>query len=107
MNVNISLKHGFNPTWINIPKDNIDPFCRYKRKKIQVTHIKKGNGQTVFENLPDICKQIDRPIELISLYFKKKLKMNVFMDKKLKKYKINSTVHSNQLDDLLEAFIML
>lgn len=90
----------------SIPKYVDDPFYRYKREILKVEIIQKCGGQTVFVNLEDVCKQINRPIKLVVLYLKRKLKKNIHLDKKLGKYKMNGKTDVNELEEYLEKFIL-
>lgn len=82
---------------VNIPKDNPDPFYRYRRP---ILSVKPGKANTtILTNIDDVAKAIARsPREIVS-YFKTSLGTSG-NDNSLK-----GSFSSAQLEDLLEEFI--
>ena len=86
---------------VNIPRSAIDPFYRYKRNVIQ-TQGGKGNN-TVVKNIDAIAKQLDRSPEQIATFFRKKLSVNVRIDKR--GFIMAGQYTIPMLEDLLEEYI--
>jgi len=86
---------------VNIPKSNVDPFYRYRRDFIQISPGKANT--TVINNLETIARQIDRSINEIGNYMKKKTGTNVFI--KNNETTLKGFFTHEQLDQLIEEYI--
>ena len=82
---------------VNIPKDNPDPFYRYRRPIIMVK-LGKANT-TIISNIPDVAKAIDRPPKEIIAYFKTSLGTSG------NETTLKGHFTVSQLEELLEKFI--
>lgn len=87
---------------VNIPKDNIDPFARYKRDVLETTIIKK---ETIVNNFSAVCKQIYREPEFVCQWLKKKLATSASVSKD-GSCKVKGLFSSQTLDDIIEDVIV-
>ena len=83
---------------MNIPKNILDPFYRYKRKKVKLTEDKLG---TKISNLNNIAKSINLQSKTIITYIQKKLGCNSKNDILYKKI-----LDINKIDDIIEELIL-
>ena len=88
---------------VNIPKDNLDQFFRYKRETIDTRLITKQGGLTEIVNLESIGKQIYREPKSIVKFLKKRLNCNI--TKSETGYRIPGVVSKDTIDDHLEIYI--
>jgi len=86
---------------VNIPKSNVDPFHRYQRDVIQISPGKANT--TIINNLETIALQIDRSINEMCNYMKKKTGTNVFI--KNNETTLKGSFTREQLDQLIEEYI--
>lgn len=88
---------------VPIPKSHRDPFYRYTRDVVQVTHTGRHGGRTQVENLAAIAAQIYRKPEDLHTVYQRQLQMRVQVaDGKL----VLQGVHTAAtLDDILEQYI--
>jgi translation initiation factor 5 len=91
----------------NIPKDNSDPFFRYKRHQIEIQHINKKNGLVVLDNFNVIAKELNRPVNDVIKYFRKKLGMSITISNST--FQIKSSggggITVDVLEKILESYI--
>lgn len=78
---------------------NDDPFNRYKRDVLTITHERKHGGQTKITNLGEIAKQLHVEEKAITSYFSKRLKMPVH------KAVLRGTLEVSVLESVLDSFI--
>ena len=89
-----------------IPKSaSSDPFYRYKRALLKVNTTNANGGTTHLLNLDKVAQQIERKPEDLLQYLKKTLHVNG-QHKKGVGYLIKAVVTAEQLDDLLEEYIL-
>lgn len=83
-----------------------DPFSRYKRPKTQSKQEGSGNGKvTIFLNLNEIAKSLNRTEKTIGSYISKNFGTTFRFDKKSKRYMINGHFTSDQIDKIVQKFI--
>jgi translation initiation factor 2 beta subunit (eIF-2beta)/eIF-5 len=88
---------------INIPASNTDPFMRYKRDLLTITHTSKQGGQTHLTNVDVVAKQLGRDSNILMKYFGKCLGVRSDV-----RTNIIQGVHDrNVLEELLEKYIEL
>lgn len=88
---------------INIPSNQIDPFYRYKRNKVELRFVASHGGQTEILNLHIIAGQLNRDVEILVKHIKKSLNMNLIKFKDGFRLPIN--VNANTVDNSIEDFI--
>lgn len=91
-------------SFINICRDNTDPFYRYKMPPIQSKVEGRGNGiKTVIVNLNEVARALGRPTTYVLKYFGSELgaQTNESQDR----YLINGVHDANELQDSLDGFI--
>lgn len=93
-------------SFINICRDNTDPFYRYKMPAIQSKIEGKGNGiKTVVVNLSEVARALGRPPVYVLKYFGHELGALTLMKEDEDRYLVNGVHDSNELQDLLDGFI--
>jgi len=91
---------------INVNRNVIDPFYRYKMPRLQAKVEGKGNGiKTVIANMVEIAKALDRPPTYPTKYFGCELGAQTNFDTKNDRYIVNGEHDANKLQDLLDGFI--
>lgn len=89
-------------SFINICRDNVDPFYRYKMPPIQAKVEGRGNGiKTSIVNLSEVSRALGRPSSYVLKYFGSELGAQTSMDRFL----INGTHDNTELQDCLDGFI--
>lgn len=91
-------------SFINICRENTDPFYRYKMPPIQSKVEGRGNGiKTVIVNLSEVARALGRPTTYVLKFFGSELgaQTNESQDR----YLINGTHDANELQDSLDGFI--
>ncbi|CAN3357120.1 eukaryotic translation initiation factor 5 [Diutina catenulata] len=93
-------------SFINICRDNTDPFYRYKMPAIQSKIEGKGNGiKTVVVNLSEVARALGRPPVYVLKYFGHELGALTSMKEDEDRYLVNGVHDSNELQDSLDGFI--
>ena len=82
--------------FVNIPKNNIDPFFRYKRETIIINN---SRGFTIIKNLDNISKSLERDKKQILSFLSKKLGTSTTNEK------LRGNFTFQQLEELLEIYI--
>jgi translation initiation factor 5 len=91
---------------INIRRDVLDPFYRYKMERIQSKVEGKGNGiKTVVVNLSNVAYQLARPPNYVIKYFGFELGAQTNIDPKDDRWIINGAHEATKLQDYLDGFI--
>lgn len=89
-------------SFINICRDNTDPFYRYKMPPIQSKVEGRGNGiKTSIVNLGEVSRALGRPPAYVLKYFGSELGAQTSMDRFL----INGVHDATELQDSLDGFI--
>lgn len=91
-------------SFINICRDNTDPFYRYKMPPIQSKVEGRGNGiKTAIVNLGEVARALGRPPTYVLKYFGHELgaQTNESQDR----YVINGVHDANELQESLDGFI--
>ncbi|CAN3372467.1 hypothetical protein DIURU_005037 [Diutina rugosa] len=93
-------------SFINICRENNDPFYRYKMPAIQSKIEGKGNGiKTVVVNLSEVSRALNRPPVYVLKYFGHELGALTSMKEDEDRYLVNGVHDSNELQDSLDGFI--
>ncbi|ODV62973.1 translation initiation factor eIF5 ASCRUDRAFT_43254 [Ascoidea rubescens DSM 1968] len=93
-------------SFINICRDNTDPFYRYKMPPIQSKIEGKGNGiKTAIVNLSDVSRALNRPNAYIVKFFGFELGAQTSITESTDRYLVNGSHDSAKLQDLLDGFI--
>lgn len=93
-------------SFINICRDNTDPFYRYKMPPIQSKVEGRGNGiKTAIVNLSEVSRALGRPASYIVKYFGSELGAQTSMDEDKNRYLVNGVHDANELQDSLDGFI--
>ena len=91
-------------SFINICRDNTDPFYRYKMPPIQSKVEGRGNGiKTVIVNLAEVARSLGRPPVYVLKYFGSELGAQT--NESQERYLINGTHDAGELQDSLDGFI--
>lgn len=89
-------------SFINICRDNTDPFYRYKMPPIQAKVEGRGNGiKTCIVNLAEVSRALGRPPAYVLKYFGSELGAQTTMDR----FVINGVHDAPELQDCLDGFI--
>uniref|UniRef100_A0A183DSL6 Eukaryotic translation initiation factor 5 n=1 Tax=Gongylonema pulchrum TaxID=637853 RepID=A0A183DSL6_9BILA len=105
---NFSIESGRN--WaamaININRNVLDPFYRYKMPRLQAKVEGKGNGiKTVIANMTEIAKALDRPPTYPTKYFGCELGAQTNFDMKNERFIVNGEHDAAKLQEILDGFI--
>ncbi|ODV95380.1 hypothetical protein PACTADRAFT_42018 [Pachysolen tannophilus NRRL Y-2460] len=93
-------------SFINICRDNTDPFYRYKMPPIQSKIEGRGNGiKTAVVNASEVARALDRPSAYIIKYFGIELGAQTSINEATERYLVNGQHDSNRLQELLDGFI--
>lgn len=93
-------------SYINICRDNKDPFYRYKMPPIVSKIEGRGNGiKTAVVNASDVARALSRPPSYVIKYFGIELGAQSNMDEANDRYLVNGAHDSHKLQDLLDGFI--
>lgn len=91
---------------INVNRNVMDPFYRYKMPRIIAKVEGKGNGiKTVIVNMSDVAKALSRPPTYTTKYFGCELGAQTQFDVKNDRYIVNGSHDAAKLQDLLDGFI--
>lgn len=107
-----ALKKNSAPTYnstmsfINICRDNTDPFYRYKMPPIQAKVEGRGNGiKTAIPNLSEVARALGRPSAYVVKYFGYELGAQTKLREDEDRYLVNGVHQQNELQDSLDGFI--
>ncbi|KAK6461577.1 eukaryotic translation initiation factor 5 [Scheffersomyces coipomensis] len=93
-------------SFINICRDNTDPFYRYKMPALQSKTEGRGNGiKTLISNLSEVARALGRPPAYVIKYFGYELGTQTSMDDAADRYLVNGAHDTNELQDSLDGFI--
>ncbi|CCE61813.1 hypothetical protein TPHA_0B01400 [Tetrapisispora phaffii CBS 4417] len=91
---------------INICRDNLDPFYRYKMPPIQAKVEGRGNGiKTAVLNVADVARALNRPAPYIIKYFGFELGAQTSISVDKDRYLVNGVHEPAKLQDILDGFI--
>ncbi|KHN83070.1 Eukaryotic translation initiation factor 5 [Toxocara canis] len=91
---------------ININRNVLDPFYRYKMPRLQAKVEGKGNGiKTVIANMTEIAKALERPPTYPTKYFGCELGAQTNFDMKNERFIVNGEHDAAKLQDILDGFI--
>ncbi|CAK9441447.1 uncharacterized protein LODBEIA_P53150 [Lodderomyces beijingensis] len=89
-------------SFINICRDNTDPFYRYKMPPIQSKTEGRGNGiKTAIVNLGEVARALNRPSSYLVKFFGYELGAQTQLDRFL----VNGAHDTSELQDSLDGFI--
>ncbi|SGZ55640.1 CIC11C00000000967 [Sungouiella intermedia] len=93
-------------SFINICRDNTDPFYRYKMPLIQAKVEGRGNGiKTAIPNLSEVARALARPPAYVVKYFGYELGALTSFKEEDDRYLVNGSHAQNELQDSLDGFI--
>lgn len=93
-------------SFINICRDNTDPFYRYKMPPIQAKVEGRGNGiKTAIPNLSEVARALGRPAAYVVKYFGYELGAQTTMKEEDDRYLVNGAHQQSELQDSLDGFI--
>lgn len=93
-------------SFINICRDNNDPFYRYKMPPIQSKTEGRGNGiKTAIMNLAEVSRALGRPPAYVVKFFGYELGAQTSINVEQDRYLVNGAHDSNELQDSLDGFI--
>lgn len=91
---------------ININRNVLDPFYRYKMPRLMAKVEGKGNGiKTVIANMAEIAKALERPPTYPTKYFGCELGAQTNFDMKNERFIVNGEHDAAKLQDILDGFI--
>jgi len=91
---------------LNVNRNVVDPFYRYKMPRLVAKVEGKGNGvKTVIPNMVDIAKSLDRPPTYVTKFFGCELGAQTQFDFKNDRYIVNGVHEAGKLQDMLDTFI--
>lgn len=91
---------------ININRNVLDPFYRYKMPRLLAKVEGKGNGiKTVIANMTEIAKALERPPTYPTKYFGCELGAQTNFDMKNERFIVNGEHDAAKLQDILDGFI--
>lgn len=93
-------------SFINICRDNTDPFYRYKMPPIQAKVEGRGNGiKTAIPNLSEVARALARPPAYVVKYFGYELGAQTTFKEEDDRYLVNGSHMQLELQDSLDGFI--
>lgn len=93
-------------SFVNICRDNTDPFYRYKMPTIQAKVEGRGNGiKTAIPNLSEVARALGRPPAYVVKYFGYELGAQTTFKEEDDRYLVNGSHQQNELQDSLDGFI--
>ena len=91
---------------VNVNRNVVDPFYRYKMPSLVVKVEGRGNGvKTVIINLDDVARSLGRPAIYLIKYFSYELGTQTHFDSKNNRYIVNGLQDAGKLQDMLDLFI--
>jgi translation initiation factor 5 len=101
MNINSNVMN------ININRNNDDPFYRYKMPKLKIRMAGKGNGEyTILDNIDELCKTLNTPINILLGYISKTLGVNYNENKKTLTGHYTEEQLMNIIYDYIDFFVL-
>lgn len=93
-------------SFINIWRENTDPFYRYKMPPIQAKVEGRGNGiKTAIPNLSEVARSLGRPPAYVVKYFGYELGAQTSFKEEEDRYLVNGAHGQGELQDSLDGFI--
>lgn len=93
-------------SFINICRDNTDPFYRYKMPPIQSKIEGRGNGiKTAVVNTSEVARALNRPPAYLIKYFGFELGAQTSINEENDRYLVNGVHDAPKLQDTLDGFI--
>lgn len=93
-------------SFINICRENTDPFYRYKMPPIQSKVEGRGNGiKTAIPNLSEVARALGRPPAYVVKYFGSELGAQTKINEEDDRYLVNGAHSQAELQDSLDGFI--
>lgn len=93
-------------SFVNICRDNTDPFYRYKMPTIQAKVEGRGNGiKTAIPNLSEVARALGRPSAYVVKYFGYELGAQTTFKEEDDRYLVNGSHQQTELQDSLDGFI--
>lgn len=93
-------------SFINICRENTDPFYRYKMPPIQSKVEGRGNGiKTAIPNLSEVARALGRPPLYVVKYFGSELGAQTNFNDSEDRYVVNGAHSQGELQDSLDGFI--
>lgn len=93
-------------SFINICRDNTDPFYRYKMPPIQSKIEGRGNGiKTAIVNTSEVARALGRPPAYLIKYFGFELGAQTSINEGTDRYLVNGVHDAPKLQDYLDGFI--
>lgn len=93
-------------SFINICRENTDPFYRYKMPPIQLKVEGRGNGiKTAIPNLSEVARALGRPPAYVVKYFGSELGAQTKINEEEDRYLVNGAHSQAELQDSLDGFI--
>lgn len=94
-------------SFINIWRENTDPFYRYKMPPIQAKVEGRGNGiKTAIPNLSEVARSLARPPAYVVKYFGYELGAQTSFKEEEDRYLVNGAHGQSELQDSLDGFII-
>lgn len=99
-------------TTTTIPREagEVDPFYRYRRPVVTVTHVNKKGGQTLVTNLDALCHSIDQTRARLKAHLQKQLGLSITIvsgNTATKKALCIPGLHNAaDIDDCVEKFVV-
>ncbi|POY72794.1 hypothetical protein BMF94_4203 [Rhodotorula taiwanensis] len=91
---------------VNIRRDVRDSFYRYKMPVLLTKIEGKGNGiKTVFPNMADVARALNRPASYPTKYFGCELGAQATFNDDTERYIVNGAHDQNRMRELLDGFI--
>lgn len=93
-------------SFINICRENTDPFYRYKMPPIQSKVEGRGNGiKTAIPNLSEVARALGRPPAYVVKYFGSELGAQTKINEDEDRFLVNGAHSQAELQDSLDGFI--
>ncbi|OBA23264.1 hypothetical protein METBIDRAFT_76307 [Metschnikowia bicuspidata var. bicuspidata NRRL YB-4993] len=93
-------------SFINICRDNTDPFYRYKMPPIQAKVEGRGNGiKTAIPNLSEVARALGRPSPYVVKFFGYEMGAQTTFKEDDDRYLVNGSHMQSELQDCLDGFI--
>lgn len=93
-------------SFVNICRDNTDPFYRYKMPTIVWKVEGRGNGiKTAVVNTSEVARALNRPAPYIIKYFGFELGAQTSINETNDRYLVNGSHDGSKLQDTLDGFI--
>ena len=91
---------------LNVNREVVDAFYRYKMPRLVAKVEGKGNGvKTVIPNMPDVARALGRPPTYCTKFFGCELGAQTNFDFKNDRYIVNGAHDAAKLQDMLDIFI--